>query len=67
MIQEIEHLLSEDRLRELGLCSLEKRRLQSDPGAAFQYLEECCKKERERLFSSISCDGTRRTGFKLKR
>ena len=27
MIQEMEHLPCQDRLRELGLCSLEKKRL----------------------------------------
>ena len=39
MIQEMEHLSYEVRLRELGLFSLEKRRLQGDLRMAFQYLK----------------------------
>ena len=37
MIQEMKHLFYEDRLRELGLFNLEKRRFQRDSIVTFQY------------------------------
>ena len=50
MIRGLEHLLYEDRLRQLGLFSLEKRRLWEDLIAAFQYLKVVYRKVGEGLF-----------------
>ena len=66
MIQEVEHPPCEDRLEELGLCSLEKRRLQGELIAVFQYLKRSYRKEGDRLFIRIYCDKTSRNCFKLK-
>ena len=66
MIHAMEHVSYKYRLRELGQPSLEKRRLQGELRAAFQYLKGSYRKEGERLFSGGCSDGTRRNGFKLK-
>jgi len=66
MTRELEHLSCEERLRELGLCSLETIRLQGDLIAAFQYLKGDYKKAGEGLFTRACSDRTRNSGFKLK-
>jgi len=66
MIRGLEHLCCEDRLRELGLFSLEKRQLQGDLTAAFQHLKGAYKKNGDKLFSRACCDRTKGNGFKLK-
>ena len=62
----MEHLSYEERLRELRLFSLEKRRLQGDLVAAFQDLKGAYRKDEDRLFSKACHDRTRDNCFKLK-
>ncbi|KAK4825142.1 LOW QUALITY PROTEIN: hypothetical protein QYF61_024122 [Mycteria americana] len=67
MIRGMEHLSCEDRPRELGLFSLEKRRLWRHLIAVFQSLKGAYKKDGDKLFSRVCCDRTRSNGFKLNK
>ena len=62
----MEHLSFEERLRELGLFSLQKRRLQGDIIAVFQYLKGAYKKAGEGLLTRTCSDRRRWNGCKLK-
>ena len=67
MIQGMECLSYEERLKELGLYSLEKKGLQGDLIVDFQYLQGSYRKEGDRLFSRVCGDRTREMASSLRR
>jgi len=66
MFRGLKHLLYAERLRELGLFSLQKKRLQGDLSVAFQYLKGASKKDGDKLFSKACYNRIRGNGFKLR-
>jgi len=66
MIRGLEHLSCEERLRELVLFSLERRRLQGELIVALQHLKGAYRKDVDKLLSRACCKRTRGNVFKLK-